>query len=222
MDSMTNDVAATAVAPGIVKVGDKDYMPDAKGNLVPVSAIKTQHLMEDEVVRKIIGFALPLSAEIRRFREHSFADLAKFDADLEQHYGLMKRGRKGKGNVTYMTVDGLMKVEVKTADDIVFGPELQIAKGLIDACLIEWSAESRPEIQTIIANAFDTEKEGRINRSAIYMLLRYESDDPRWQRAMDAIRDSIKVVGRREYIRFWLRDDPKADFVSISIDIANV
>lgn len=204
-----------------VMVGDKAYMPDAKGNLVPVSSIKTQHLMEDAAVRKIIAFARPLSAQIIRFREHSMADLAAFDRDLEQHYGLVKRGRKGKGNVTYMTVDGLLKVEVKTADDIVFGPELQVAKGLIDECLIEWSAESRPEIQTIIANAFDTEREGRINRAAIYMLLRYESDDARWQRAMDAIRDSMKVVGRREYIRFFFRERPEDGFSNISIDIAN-
>lgn len=219
MDTQTENAAVTA---GVVMVGDREYMPDAKGNLVPVSAIKTQHLMEDEAVRRIIGFARPLSDQIRRFREHTLADLARFDRDLEQHYGLVKRGRKGKGNVTYMTVDGLMKVEVKTADDIVFGPELQVAKGLIDQCLIEWSAESRPEIQTIIANAFDTEKEGKINRSAIYMLLRYESEDPRWRRAMDAIRDSMKVVGRREYIRFAVRDNPDADFVGISIDIASV
>mgnify|MGYP002622382348 CR=1 FL=1 len=218
---METQIENKPAATGVVLVAGKEYMPDAKGNLVPVSAIKTQHLMEDEVVRKIIGFAIPLAAQVRRFREHSFADLAKFDRDLEEHYGLVKRGRKGKGNVTYMTVDGLMKVEVKTADDIVFGPELQVAKGLIDECLIEWSAESRPEIQTIIANAFDTEKEGKINRSAIYMLLRYDSDDPRWQRAMNAIRDSMKIVGRREYIRFGIRETPSDDFTSITINIAD-
>lgn len=218
MDSMVETCPADD---GVRIIDGKAWRTDSNGHLVPEASIKTQHLLEDQMVRKVLQFAVELSAQVRRFREHTLADIAAFDADLEAKYGLVKRGRKGKGNVVYTTFDGLMKVEVKTADDIVFGPELQVAKGLIDQCLVEWSADSRPEIQSIIANAFDTDKQGKINRSAIYMLLRYESEDPRWQRAMEAIRDSMRVIGRREYVRFAIRDGHDAEWRSVTIDIAN-
>lgn len=218
MDSM---VETRDGGDGILVINGKAWRTDSNGHLVPEAAIKTQYLLEDQMVRKVLQFAVELSAQVRRFREHTLADIASFDADLEAKYGLVKRGRKGKGNVVYTTFDGLMKVEVKTANDIVFGPELQVAKGLIDQCLVEWSADSRPEIQSIIANAFDTDKQGKINRSAIYMLLRYESEDPRWQRAMEAIRDSMRVIGRREYVRFAIRDSHDAEWRSVTIDIAN-
>jgi hypothetical protein len=136
-----------AVEDGIVKVGDKNYLTDAKGSLVPVELVKPQHRLEDETVRKIIGFARELSAQIARFRGHTMTDLGEFDALLEQEYGGRPRGGV-KGNRTYQSFDGLLKVQVQVADMVDFGPELQIAKGLIDECLNEWAAM----IEAVTAN----------------------------------------------------------------------
>ncbi len=99
-----------------------------------------------------------------------------------------------------------MKVQVQVAELIDFGPELQIAKKLVDECLNEWSADSRPEIQALVSDAFDTDKEGKINRAKIFMLLRHSIEDERWMRAMDAIRDAMRVTGSKEYVRFYTRE----------------
>lgn len=115
---------------GTVAVAGKAYMPDAKGALVPVETIKPADLLEDETVRKILKFAVDLSDQIARFRGHTTTDLGEFDALLEQEYGTRKGGRKG--NRTYQTFDGLMKVQVQVSDFVDFGPQLQIAKTLID------------------------------------------------------------------------------------------
>ncbi|MCV0428294.1 MAG: DUF3164 family protein, partial [Roseibium sp.] len=72
---------------GIELVNGVPYMRDAKGNLVPLENIKTQHKLEDETVRKIIGYAEELSAQIARFRNHTFADLLGLTALLAQEYG---------------------------------------------------------------------------------------------------------------------------------------
>ncbi|MCE2739647.1 MAG: DUF3164 family protein [Rhodobacter sp.] len=48
----------TPVPDRTVEVGGKVYMATAKGGLQPVETIKPQHLLEDEVVRKITGYAL--------------------------------------------------------------------------------------------------------------------------------------------------------------------
>jgi hypothetical protein len=215
---MTHDTPAAVAEDGTTIINGKSYLPDAKGAFVPVELVKPQHKLEDETVRKIIGFARSLSAQIARFRGHTMTDLGEFDALLEQEYG----GRRGgaKGNRTYQTFDGLLKVQVQVSDTIDFGPELQIAKGLIDECLNEWSDDARPEIRAVVTRAFNTDKEGQINRAEIFTLLRLDIEDERWRRAQDAIRDAMRVVGSREYVRFYEREHFKGEWRPITIDLA--
>ncbi|SOC46612.1 uncharacterized protein DUF3164 [Rhizobium subbaraonis] len=205
-------------AEGVTIVNGREYMHDAKGNLVPAVNIKPEDRLEDEMVRKIIAFATDLSARITRFRDHTMADISSFDQLLAQEYGASIGGKKG--NKTYQSFDGLMRVQVQVADQIAFGPQLQIAKALIDECLNEWSIESRPEIQTIVTRAFNTDKEGQINKSELFMLLRLEIDDTRWKKAMEAIRASIRVTGSKEYVRFYARPTLDAHWAAITIDLA--
>lgn len=203
---------------GVVDVGGRPYMRDARGGLTPLEAVKAEHKLEDEMVRKIVGYARDLSAQIARFKSHTFDDLGSFEALLAQEYGAARGG--AKGNKTFLSFDGCLKVQVQVADYIDFGPQLQIAKGLVDECLNEWSAEARPEIRAIVTRAFNTDKAGQINRSEIFMLLRLEIEDARWRRAMDAIRDAMRVVGSKTYVRVYERDAPDAQWRAISIDLA--
>ncbi len=199
-------------------VNGAEYMEDAKGGLVPVALIKPQHLLQDEVVRKIIGHAIALSAQVARFKAHTFDDIGGFEALLEQEYGSKIGG--AKGNKTLMTHDGLFKVQVQVADYIDFGPELQTAKGLIDECLNEWAAGARDELRAIVTRAFNTDKPGQINRSEVFMLLRLDIEDARWQRAMTAIRDAMRVVGSKTYVRCYRRPSQEAQWEAVSIDLA--
>jgi hypothetical protein len=214
----TAELLDLALHSGTTFISGKEYMVDAKGALMPKEMVKPQHQLEDQTVRKVMHFARELSAQIARFKGHTFEDLAAFQSLLEQEYG----GKKGgvKGNVTYLSYDGLQKVQVQIADQISFGAELQEAKKLIDACLIEWGAESRPEIAALVNRVFAVEKEGQINRAELFGLLRLDIADARWGRAMEAIRDSIRITGTKAYLRFYERDRPDAAWRAVSIDIA--
>jgi hypothetical protein len=203
---------------GVVDVSGKSYMADAKGALVPLESIKAQDKLEDETVRKVVFHARNLSAQVSRFKGHTFSDLGSLEALLAQDYGATKGG--AKGNKTFMTFDGLQKVQVAVADQLDFGPQLQIAKALIDECLNEWAADSRAEIRTLVTRAFSTEKAGQINRSEIFMLLRLDIEDERWQRAMAAIRDAMRIVGSKTYVRVYERDTHDAAWQAVSIDLA--
>ncbi|MED5550058.1 MAG: DUF3164 family protein [Pseudomonadota bacterium] len=208
----------TDCADGEVIVNGNRYMTDGKGSLVPVEAIKPAHKLEDEVVRKVMGYARDLSAQIDRFRGHAFTDLGEFDALLQQDYGTTRGGKKG--NRTYQSFDGLMKVSVSVAEHIDFGPQLQIAKTLVDECLNEWAADSRPELRAIVTRAFNTDKPGQVNRSEIFMLLRLDIDDARWAKAMEAIREAMRVTGSKTYLRFYQRPAPDAQWEAVTIDMA--
>lgn len=204
--------------PGVTIINGREFMHNAKGGLDPIGNVKDQYKLEDQTVRKCIEFALNLNAQLSRFRGHTAADLSALDALLGEKYNVIIGGKKG--NRTYQTYDGLMKIQVQVSDLISFGPELQVAKALIDECLTEWSADSRPEIQSIVTRAFNTEKEGQVNRADVFMLLKLEIDDARWKKAMEAVRDAIRVTGSKEYVRFYKRDSVEADWQAITIDLA--
>lgn len=203
---------------GVFEVNGRPFMNDAQGRMVPVETIKPADKLEDETVRKIMAHAVALSDKIARFRGHTMTDLGEFDALLEQDYGARKGGKKG--NRTYQTFDGLMKVQVQVSDFVDFGPQLQVAKELIDECLNEWSADSRPEIRAVVTRAFNTDKEGQINRSEIFMLMRLAIEDERWRRAIDAIRDAMRVTGSKEYVRFYMRRNVTDPWQAVTIDLA--
>ncbi|MAU43587.1 MAG: sulfate transporter [Yangia sp.] len=203
---------------GIIDVGGEPHMRDGKGRLQPLSTVRPQDVLQDEMVRKMMSFADDLSAQVARFKGHCFDDVGDFLALLSQDYGESRGGQKG--NMTFLSYDGCQKVTVQVADHIDFGPELQIAKGLIDACLTDWASDARPELRTIVERAFNTDKEGQINRAELFSLRRLNFDDERWVRAMKAIEDAIRVVGSKTYMRFYRRDNAQAAWHAITIDMA--
>lgn len=206
-----------AMEAGIEHVAGEKYMRDPRGALMPIALVKAQHQLEDEMVRKVMFFAEELSAQVGRFKGHTFEDLNALQSVLEQQYGARAGG--AKGNVTFRSFDDSLRVEVKIADQITFGAELQSAKKLVDECLVEWGADSRPEIRALVNRVFSVEKEGQINRGELFSLLAMEIEDERWQRAMGAIRDSIRVVGQKAYLRFRKRRQD-GSWATVTIDLA--
>ncbi len=203
---------------GRVLIDGVEHMRDAKGALVPTSVVKPMDALIDETVRKVMGYAVALSDQLGRFKQHTFDDIGALDALMVQEYGAPSGG--AKGNKTLTSYDGLYKVQVQVADRIAFGPELQIAKTLLDACLNEWASDARPELRAIVTRAFNTDREGQINRAEIFTLLRLEIEDARWQNAMRAIRDAIRIEGTQTYVRAYRRPRADAPWEPVSIDLA--
>lgn len=205
--------------PSAVDVNGEQYLPDARGNLTPIATIKASDLLMDETVRAMISRAQAQSDTLAAFKADAFDRVQAFMGLLAQSHGATLGGKKG--NITLTTFDGMMKVQVAVADLFEFGPELQPAKALIDECLTEWASGSGAELRTIVNRAFSVEKEGQINRAELFMLLRSEIADPRWKRAMDAIRESMRIVGSKEYIRFYRRDRRDGPWKQITLDLAS-
>lgn len=194
------------------------YMKDAGGRLVPVEVVKPEDQLQDQTVRGLIGYAVELSAQIARFRGHTFDDIATALDLMAEKYNAKRGG--AKGNVTLTSYDGLLKVTVQVQDQLTFGPELQIAKSLVDQCIGSWSAGANEKIRALVEHAFQVDKEGRINRAALFQLRRLSIDDADWKSAMEALSDAIRVIGSKEYVRFYRRPDTRARWEPITIDLA--
>ena len=218
-DQQNSDTQNVPDGAGRMEIDGEIYMRDGQGRLTPRAMVRPQDELQDEMVRRIIGHAGDLSERISRFRGHCFDDIGGFDALLEQEYGGHTR-RSVKGNRTYLSYDGTYKVQVQIAERVAFGPELQIARDLVEECLAEWARGSRDEIRAIVSHAFQVDREGGISRSAIYALLRLDIEDGRWHRAMAAIRDAMRIVGSKTYIRCYHRAASDAAWEAITIDLA--
>lgn len=194
-------------------------MADAKGRLVPIGLVKDIDKLEDQLVHKILGYADGLNQQIARFKGHTFDDIGTFLDLLAEKYN-WKPKDGAKGNMTFVTFNGCMKVQVAISDTLVFGPELQIAKGLIDECIAEWSEGSCDEIRALVEHAFRTDKEGQVSREAVFSLRKISIDDQRWINAIQAINDSIRIQGSKTYLRFYRRDNPTDRWQNVTIDLA--
>jgi hypothetical protein len=203
-----------------VKVIPEGYMADSKGRFVPENLVKETEKLEDQMVRKCMEYADELSGQIARFKGHTFDDVSAFMDLLSAEYGLTKGGKKG--NVTFTTFDGCQKVQVAVQDHIDFGPQLQVAKGLIDECINDWSEGAHEAIRALVNHAFNVDKTGQVNRAALFQLRRFEIDDERWKQAVQAINDSIRTIGSKTYIRFYRRENPQDKWQAVTIDLAAV
>ncbi|EGU31989.1 DUF3164 family protein, partial [Vibrio scophthalmi] len=142
---------------------------------------------------------------------HAFLDL------LAEKYNRKTGGEKG--NVTFSSYDGSTQVQISVQNSQVFGPELQIAKALIDECINDWSEGANDKLKVIIVDAFDVDKEGNLNTGRILSLRRIAITDARWQEAMKAIGDSILISSTKPYLRFKERDE-QGKMNNITLDIA--
>jgi hypothetical protein len=193
-------------------------MMDHRGALLRIEAIHDKDLLRDQLVRDLHARVEELSAAITEFVTYGFDTVQAFNDLLAEKYDAPIGG--AKGNLTLNTIDGLQRVLVQVQDRFWYGPELQQAKALLDEYLTEKVADSDPVLQGIVMEAFSVDRAGQINRGALLRLRKYKVEDPRWQRAMQAIVDAEKDDGTKSYIRFHKRADPQAKWEAVSLNAA--
>lgn len=203
---------------GIIEINGRKHVQDAEGRWIEWSLVKPKDQLQDEVVRKIIAYALDLSAQIARFRRHTEADLKSFMELIEQEYGVTIGGPGG--NFTLRTFDDLQRVICNVGKFMEFGPEIHVAKALIDEYLREITSDAIAELKILVLGAFEVDKKGKLDRQKVLDLKKYDIKDERWQRAMQAISDADRTVMVREYLHFKIRKSHQDEHRSITINLA--
>lgn len=195
------------------------YMANAKGHLIPTDKVKPIDKIRDDVVKDMITKSIDLQAQMSQIKSEIFAMFNDFVALSAQEYDTKIGGEKG--NTTLYSFDGKYKIQFAIQDNLVFDERLQVAKALVDECLHEWTADSNDNIKAIINNAFQVDKEGKINTRRVLGLRSLNIDDEKWKKAMQAIADATQVISSKEYIRFYQRDE-HGKYQAISLDFANI
>ncbi|MEJ2792060.1 DUF3164 family protein [Iodobacter sp. LRB] len=200
----------------------EDFMEDAKGRQVPVASIKEIDLERDKLVKEIVDKAKKMRELLRKFKLDLMGDVEAF-CDLSfERYNAPIGGKKG--NVTLTTFNGQYKVVRAMHDVLTFDEGLQAAKALIDECVNSWSEGANPNIRVLVNDAFQVDKEGKISAGRVLGLRRLQMVDAtgKWELAMLALGESLRVQGTVPYIRVYERVGKEGKYEAISLDVAGV
>lgn len=195
------------------------YMKDSKGRLVPVEQVSEYDRLMDQFVRENVQNARAQRNNLMQFKQRAFDDCYAFLDMLAERYQRAPGGKKG--NITFSTFDGSEAIRIKVQDSLAFGPELQVAKEIIDECISEWAQGANENLRAIVLDAFEVDKEGKLSVTRILSLRRIKIQDERWIKAMDIIADSLRINVSKTYINF-LEKDSSGKLVNISLDIAAI
>lgn len=197
------------------------YLKDGKGNLVAIANVKQTDLIKDEFVQKACAKALAMQEKLAEFKRSLMAEADDFIELLAQEHGVSLGGKKG--NTQLRSFDNTLRVNIQTQERIELGPELSLAKKLIDECLDEWTEGGNQNIRAIVSQTFNTDKQGSLNPQRILALRKLEITDEsgKWQKAMNIIAESVGVIDSCRFIRFYKQDE-KGIEQAISLDIAKL
>ena len=194
------------------------FKKDAKGNLVALSNIKAIDLVRDELVASLTELAIKQKAALVAFKKTMMTEVKTFVALSADEYNVKLGGKKG--NITLMNFDSTLKIQLAVTELMQFDERLQVAKQLVDECIHAWSDGASDRIRTLVEHAFQVDKEGQVSAGRILGLRKLNMEDERWDRAMQAIADSIQVTDSKEYIRFYQRRTTDDAWQAISLDLA--
>ena len=196
------------------------YRRDAQGRLVHEEQIKPVDKLRDELVLALVERARTTHEALVQYKAAAFGEIEAFLDLSAAEYGAKIGGKKG--NVSLLSFDGRYKIQRAVQESIAFDERLQAARALIDECLREWTEGARPELATLVNDAFRVDTKGEIRTARVLALRRLDITDERWLRAMDAIGDACQVVGSKSYIRVYERIGDSDQYRPISLDIAGV
>lgn len=197
------------------------YVSKGKGEMIALSAIKPEHIEEDELVRRLSIKAAEVNKVLAALRAEVFDEVMAYRELLAEKYNVKRRGTKG--NITLTTVDTSLKLSIQVSDTLTFGPELEVAKEIIDGCIRRWSEGSNDNIRVLIDQAFQVDKQGKLNTDRILSLKRLNIIDEtgEWEKAMTVISDSVRVMASKEHARFYSVDKETGNASRIPLDLAN-
>lgn len=107
-----------------------------------------------------------------------------------------------KGNISLDFFDGTFRIERKIDEVLGFDEKLQLVKTQIDKWVASRLQGTDDALAKVISQAFNMDKQGRINTSMLLKLLHLDIDDTDWKKAMRLLKDSMSVKSSKQYINF--------------------
>jgi hypothetical protein len=172
---------------------------DARGKLVPEEYVPQDDKVRDALVTELHKEAMKLEELIIDFKMKA---VTKIDAYLEELAKIKKVRENWKGNISLDSFDGSLRIERKIDETLGFDEKLQLVKTQVDKWVSVRLAGSDEALAKVISQAFNMDKQGKVNTSMLLKLLKLDIEDPEWKKAMRLLKESMSVRSSKQYINF--------------------
>lgn len=202
----------------MARTNKQGFWIDSTGNPVPEKYVDVDDRKKDRLVEQLFK---KIEREQQRLIDLKKEIFTRVDRLLDETAGKYDE-EEWKGNATITNFSNTKKIERKVNDRIVFNEKLQLAKQKIDKFFKELTKDSKPELQTLVNDAFDVDKKGNINKRRILRLRHININNPTWNEAMELIDEAIQVESTKEYIVFYRKpnDDQNKDYNFVTLNFS--
>lgn len=181
------------------------YMMNNLGHLVPIEVIKEIDLARDGLVKDIAAKAKDVNSMLTEFKKSVADDMQAFFELSAEKYQADVGG--SKSFLELYSFDGQYKLVREHAERLNTTEQVHAAIALVKECLREWSDIAGPELRAIVEKKLQINKKGKINIKEFLSLRSFNFEHPKWKMAMQAVGDSVVVIGTCTYYRMYERDD---------------
>lgn len=180
---------------------------DSRGKTVPEEYVPELDRERDAMVERVFKRMLKLEEAIAHARIEALCEIDTYLAKLAKANRVKENW---KGNITLDSFDGALRI-LRSMDDLIgFSESLQIVKTQIDEWLRDRLNGVDESLAKVINQAFNVDKQGRVNTAMIMKLLHLDIQDPKWLKAMAILKESIVVKASRQYVSFQAKETTEA------------
>lgn len=195
-------------------------LTDALGQQVPVQYVKPYDRARDRAARRILARFKKANEYLAQVKADTLADIEALQtATFPEAANL----GGAKGNLQFMSFDGLIRIRTEAKTLIAFDDRIRMAQELIFSYLDDIKGDAKhPAVSTIINGCFKATSGGMLSRAKVIGLTRWNIKDPKWVQAMDLIRECQFVKSGKSYLYCECKASCEEDFEMIPLDIAAI
>ena len=172
---------------------------DDRGRPIPEQYIPATDKKRDKLVESTFKKVVKLAEKISETKVEIVSAIDKYLNELAKE----NRTRENwKGNILLHNFDKSLVIDRRIDDNIGFDEKLHMVKTIVDKWLYDRLNGIDENLGKVITQAFNVDKQGRVNTAMLMKLLHLEIEDAEWKKAMRLLKESIIIKSSKQYINF--------------------
>ncbi len=172
---------------------------DDRGRPVPEQYIPAIDKKRDKLVEATFKKVVKLAEKIAETKVEIVGGIDRYLDEIAKENRVRENW---KGNILLQNFDKSLVIERRIDDHIGFDEKLQMVKTIVDKWLNDRLDGIDENLGKVIAQAFNVDKQGRVNTAMLMKLLHLEIEDSEWKKAMRLLKESIIVKSSKQSINF--------------------
>lgn len=196
------------------------FVFNATGDLIKESNLTPQQKEDNALVNTLFPMARELNKKIAHFKYVSMHLVEEvIERCLKEHK--IVKFKKIKGNVQFVTFDGLLKVQRSISDQIEANSISEVARQLLGQYRDALKRDSGNDANEWIDITFE-DKSGKLSVHKIFDFMNKDIEHPLYRQAVEALRKSLFTSGTKAALRFYYRENTDQEWLALPLQFSSI